>query len=74
MVNIVVTFARLRAGIGMGYVGIPCAALLADVPSFQVTGVRRRSLRQAQDRFHDYADSRCGLWKHDLPCQSVSNR
>jgi len=37
MVNIVV--------IGMGYVGIPCAALLADVPGFQVMGVRRRSER-----------------------------
>jgi len=45
MVNIVV--------IGMGYpsaplragVGIPCAALLADVPGFQVIGVQRRSLR-----------------------------
>ena len=37
MVNIVV--------IGMGYVGIPCAALLADVPGFQVTGVQRRSER-----------------------------
>ena len=38
MVNIVV--------IGMGYVGIPCAALLADVGlalGFQVTGVQRRS-------------------------------
>jgi len=23
--------------IGMGYVGIPCAALLTDVPGFQVT-------------------------------------
>jgi len=31
--------------IGMGYVGIPCAALLADVPGFQVTGVQRRSKR-----------------------------
>jgi UDP-N-acetyl-D-mannosaminuronic acid dehydrogenase len=31
--------------IGMGYVGIPCAALLADVPGFQVTGVQRRSER-----------------------------
>jgi len=29
----------------MGYVGIPCAALLADVPGFQVTGVQRRSER-----------------------------
>jgi UDP-N-acetyl-D-mannosaminuronic acid dehydrogenase len=31
--------------IGMGYVGIPCAALLADVPGFHVTGVQRRSVR-----------------------------
>jgi UDP-N-acetyl-D-mannosaminuronic acid dehydrogenase len=31
--------------IGMGYVGIPCAALLADVPAFRVTGVQRRSER-----------------------------
>jgi len=31
--------------IGMGYVGIPCAALLADVPEFTVTGVQRRSAR-----------------------------
>ena len=31
--------------IGMGYVGIPCAALLADVEGFQVTGVQRRSAR-----------------------------
>ncbi|MBN1179245.1 MAG: nucleotide sugar dehydrogenase [Anaerolineae bacterium] len=31
--------------IGMGYVGIPCAALLADVPGFKVTGVQRRSER-----------------------------
>lgn len=31
--------------IGMGYVGIPCAALFADVPGFQVTGVQRRSER-----------------------------
>ncbi len=31
--------------IGMGYVGIPCAALLADVPGFRVTGVQRRSTR-----------------------------
>jgi len=29
--------------IGMGYVGIPCAALLADVPGFRVTGIQRRS-------------------------------
>jgi UDP-N-acetyl-D-mannosaminuronic acid dehydrogenase len=31
--------------IGMGYVGIPCAALLADVPGSNVTGVQRRSDR-----------------------------
>ncbi len=31
--------------IGMGYVGIPCAALLADVKGFNVTGVQRRSER-----------------------------
>jgi UDP-N-acetyl-D-mannosaminuronic acid dehydrogenase len=29
----------------MGYVGIPCAALLADVPGFLVTGLQRRSKR-----------------------------
>ena len=29
----------------MGYVGIPCAALLADVPGFRVTGLQRRSQR-----------------------------
>jgi len=31
--------------IGMGYVGIPCAALLADIDGFQVTGLQRRSKR-----------------------------
>jgi len=31
--------------IGMGYVGIPCAALLADVEGFQVTGLQRKSKR-----------------------------
>jgi UDP-N-acetyl-D-mannosaminuronic acid dehydrogenase len=31
--------------IGMGYVGIPCAVLLADVPGHHVTGVQRRSKR-----------------------------
>jgi hypothetical protein len=35
------------AVIGMGYVGIPCAALFADVPGFRVTGVQRRSPRSA---------------------------
>ena len=31
--------------VGMGYVGIPCAALLADVDGFNVIGVQRRSKR-----------------------------
>lgn len=31
--------------IGMGYVGIPAAALLADVDDFRVTGIQRRSKR-----------------------------
>ena len=31
--------------IGVGSVGIPCAALLADVPDFYVTGIQRRSKR-----------------------------
>jgi UDP-N-acetyl-D-mannosaminuronic acid dehydrogenase len=31
--------------IGMGYVGIPTAALLADVDGFNVVGVQRRSMR-----------------------------
>ena len=31
--------------IGMGYVGIPAAALLADVDSFSVIGIQRRSKR-----------------------------
>jgi len=31
--------------IGMGYVGIPMAVLLADVPDFHVTGIQRRSKR-----------------------------
>ncbi|MFQ5977107.1 MAG: nucleotide sugar dehydrogenase [Candidatus Heimdallarchaeota archaeon] len=30
---------------GMGYVGIPCAALLANVDGFEVLGVQRRSKR-----------------------------
>lgn len=33
--------------VGMGYVGIPCAALLADVPGFRVTGIQRRSERSS---------------------------
>jgi len=31
--------------VGMGYVGIPVAALFADVPGFSVVGVQRRSKR-----------------------------
>ena len=31
--------------IGMGYVGIPCAALLASVADFNVIGVQRRLKR-----------------------------
>ena len=31
--------------VGMGYVGIPCAALLADVDGFNVIGIQRRSKR-----------------------------
>ena len=30
---------------GMGYVGIPAAALFADVDGFEVIGVQRRSAR-----------------------------
>jgi UDP-N-acetyl-D-mannosaminuronic acid dehydrogenase len=33
------------AVVGMGYVGIPCAALLADVDGFEVIGIQRRSNR-----------------------------
>ncbi len=33
------------AVIGMGYVGIPAAALLAEVDGFEVTGIQRRSKR-----------------------------
>lgn len=33
------------AVIGMGYVGIPAAALIADVDGFEVTGIQRRSKR-----------------------------
>lgn len=36
---------RKIAVVGMGYVGIPAAALLADVPGFDVTGIQRRSQR-----------------------------
>jgi len=36
---------RRIAVVGMGYVGIPAAALLADVPGFDVTGVQRQSQR-----------------------------
>ncbi len=37
--------ARKIVVIGMGYVGIPVAALFADVPGFEVVGVQRRSTR-----------------------------
>ena len=37
--------ARKIVVIGMGYVGIPAAALFADVPGFLVVGVQRRSKR-----------------------------
>lgn len=37
--------SRKIAVIGMGYVGIPAAALLADVEGFDVTGIQRRSKR-----------------------------
>ena len=33
------------AVVGMGYVGIPCAALLAQADGFEVTGIQRRSTR-----------------------------
>jgi len=36
---------RKIAVVGMGYVGIPAAALLADVEGHEVTGVQRRSPR-----------------------------
>jgi len=36
---------RKIAVIGMGYVGIPAAVLLADVEGFDVTGIQRRSKR-----------------------------
>jgi len=36
---------KLIVVIGMGYVGIPCAVLLADVPGHRVIGVQRRSER-----------------------------
>jgi len=35
--------------IGMGYVGIPCAALLASMPEFRVTGMQRRSERSGRN-------------------------
>jgi UDP-N-acetyl-D-mannosaminuronic acid dehydrogenase len=37
--------ARRIVVVGMGYVGIPAAALFADVPGFSVAGVQRRSRR-----------------------------
>jgi UDP-N-acetyl-D-mannosaminuronic acid dehydrogenase len=41
----VVAVKKKIAVVGMGYVGIPCAALLADVEGFDVTGIQRRSQR-----------------------------
>jgi UDP-N-acetyl-D-mannosaminuronic acid dehydrogenase len=38
---------KLVVVVGMGYVGIPVAALFADVPGFKVTGLQRRSDRSA---------------------------
>src|SRR3989304_2779214 len=37
--------ARKLAVIGMGYVGIPAAALFADAKGFEVVGIQRRSKR-----------------------------
>ncbi len=37
--------SRKIAVVGMGYAGIPAAALFADLPGFMVTGVQRRSKR-----------------------------
>lgn len=44
-VNLASGMARKIAVVGMGYVGIPVAALFADVPGFEVVGVQRRSER-----------------------------
>jgi UDP-N-acetyl-D-mannosaminuronic acid dehydrogenase len=46
------------AVVGMGYVGVPLAAVLADVPGFDVVGVQRRSERSG--------------WKIDLLNKGVS--
>lgn len=40
-----IVMARKIVVVGMGYVGIPAAALFADAPGFEVIGVQRRSKR-----------------------------
>ncbi|MHA1970751.1 MAG: nucleotide sugar dehydrogenase, partial [Candidatus Thorarchaeota archaeon] len=53
------------AVIGMGYVGIPCAALLADVDGFQVTGLQRKSKRSGWKI--DYINSGKSPFEGDEP-------
>ena len=53
------------AVIGMGYVGIPCAALLADVDGFQVTGLQRKSKRSGWKI--DYLNSGKSPFEGDEP-------
>lgn len=43
--NLASCMVRKIVVIGMGYVGIPVAALFADVPGFKVVGVQRKSKR-----------------------------
>lgn len=49
----------------MGYVGIPCAALLADVDGFQVTGLQRKSKRSGWKI--DYLNSGKSPFEGDEP-------
>ncbi|MFX1375240.1 MAG: nucleotide sugar dehydrogenase [Promethearchaeota archaeon] len=51
--------------IGMGYVGIPMAALLADVEDFYVTGIQRRSKRSGWKI--DYLNSGKNPFEGDEP-------
>jgi len=53
------------AVIGMGYVGIPCAALLADVDGFHVTGLQRKSKRSGWKI--DYLNSGKSPFEGDEP-------